>query len=109
MGRLRAREVVGFVALCAMASGAGVGCFGSNSPGTPDSGMSFGPIDGGGGCPAGWYVGSGGKCFISLMGSWTGSTDSNTNGPDTVATLGTNTQASASVVQSHTGSPGGDC
>jgi hypothetical protein len=48
-------------------------------------------------------------CFVNLLGSWAPSTDANSNGPDTVATLGTVTATSVSVVQSHTGSPGADC
>ena len=107
---------------------AAAGCFSSsNGPGTPDAAITIPdsavpdapqpeastPTDAGadaGGCyGANWYQGAGGTCFISLMGSWTGSADSNSNGPDTVATLGTDTPDSVSVVQSHTGTPGGDC
>jgi hypothetical protein len=107
----RARVLTG-LAMGALCAAPVSGCFGSNTPDEPkDAGADIdvpGP-DGSGGCPAGWYVGSGGACFISLMGSWTPSTDSNTNGPDTVATLGQDSPQSVSVVQSHTGMPGADC
>jgi hypothetical protein len=62
----------------------------------------------GGACPSGW-VASGGVCVLNLTGNWAPSTDANNNGPDTVASLGTVTATSVSVVQSHTGTSGADC
>jgi hypothetical protein len=73
------------------------------------SGIDATTGDDGGACPAGWVTGAGGVCLVNLQGSWAPSTDANSNGPDTVATLGTVTATSVSVVQSHTGTPGGDC
>ena len=62
-----------------------------------------------GACSAGWVTGAGGLCFVDLSGSWAPSTDANSNGPDTVASLGTVTSTSVSVVQSHTGTDNADC
>ncbi len=64
--------------------------------------------EGGGSCPAGW-VASGGVCVLGLSGAWVPSTDANSDGPDTVATLGTVTSTSVSVIQSHTGTDSADC
>jgi hypothetical protein len=61
-----------------------------------------------GSCPSGW-VSSGGVCVLNLMGSWAPSTDANSNGPDTLATLGTVTATSVSVAQSHPNNSGADC
>jgi hypothetical protein len=62
-----------------------------------------------GGCLPGWFKGDGGTCYISLLGTWLPSTEANTNGADTVATLGTDTAQSVSVVQGHTGTPYAAC
>jgi hypothetical protein len=77
----------------------------SGSDATPDA-LANGAD--GGACPTGW-VSSGTVCVLNLNGQWSPSTDANNNGPDTVATLGTVTSTSVSVVQSHTGVTGADC
>jgi hypothetical protein len=46
---------------------------------------------------------------VNLQGTWSGTTDSNTNGPDTLATLGTDTTTSVSVLGSHPNNSGADC
>jgi hypothetical protein len=84
----------------------------ATAPGTdaaPGSDAGPSPDAPAGSCPAGWVSGAGGLCFVNLLGAWAPSTDANSDGPDTVATLGTVTSTSVSVVQSHTGSPGADC
>ena len=74
---------------------------GDSAPGPTDDGSS-------GGCPTGW-VSSAGVCVLDLTGSWAPSTDANSDGPDTVASIGTVTATSVSVVQTHTGMSGSDC
>jgi hypothetical protein len=61
-----------------------------------------------GGCPAGWFKGDAGTCFVSLLGTWLPSTDANT-AVDTVATLGPDTAESVSVIQGHTGAAFAAC
>jgi hypothetical protein len=109
------------------------GCFSSsNSPGPQDAALDqylappvdappgvdapateastdAGPTPEAGGCLPGWFKGDGGTCYISLLGTWLPSTEANTNGADTTATLGTDTAASVSVVQGHTGAAFAAC
>jgi hypothetical protein len=54
-------------------------------------------------------VNVGGTCYVNLLGAWGGTTDANSNAPDTIGTLGTNTTTSVSMVQSHSGSAFADC
>lgn len=82
---------------------------GTHDAGSPGSDATPGPDAPAGACPSGWVSGAGGLCFVSLLGTWAPSTDANSNGPDTVATLGAVTSTSVSVVQSHTGVDNADC
>ena len=43
-----------------------------------------------GSCGSG-FVSNGGVCYVNLQGNWSPTSDSNSNSPDTVGTLGTNT------------------
>jgi hypothetical protein len=79
-----------------------------SSSGSSSSSSSSGSGGDAGSCGTG-FVSNGGVCYVNLQGSWSPTTDSNSNGPDTVGTLGTNTTTSVSVVQSHTGTSGADC
>jgi hypothetical protein len=63
----------------------------------------------GGGCPPGWTLGDHGACVVRLDGTWMPSTDANSDGPDTVATIASVTAKSVSVAQSHTGTDYADC
>lgn len=76
---------------------------------TPKPDASTGGDASSGGCASGWLMGPAGNCVLNLQGGWAPSTDANNNGPDTVATIGTVTPTSVSVVQSHTGTSGADC